>query len=294
MFGYIRPRVDALRVWEEAYYRAAYCGLCRCLGRRYGMTSRFLVNYDSTFLYLLLAGHEELPPCGKCFCPARPLCRKACVPITPAMEYAADVCVILCAGKLDDARRDGHGIKRLPPAVASLLLRRAVRKAGKRRPGLTELLKKQLTLLHQLEDERCASMDRAADAFAGFLCHCADEALPEEKRPAQQLLYHVGRFIYLTDALDDLPKDAKSGNYNPLLCRFPCPAGALSAEDRAYVRESIEASVAMAGSALALCALKSHRGLLENIVSLGLPAVLCAVDQGTFQAKRKMKAKGAL
>ena len=137
-------------------------------------------------------------------------------------------------------------------------------------------------------------MDRAADAFAVLLSHCADGALEGELRPVQQLLYHVGRFIYLTDALDDLRKDAASGDYNPLLCRFSCPDGALSEDDRAYVRESILASVSMAGAALALCELRSNREILENIVSLGMPAVLDAVDRGTFQSKRKMKDTGAL
>ena len=45
MFGYIRPRIDELRVREAAEYRAAYCGLCRCLGKRCGMSSRFLVKF---------------------------------------------------------------------------------------------------------------------------------------------------------------------------------------------------------------------------------------------------------
>ena len=97
MFGYIRPRIDELKVRQEAEYHAAYCGLCRCLGKRYGLTARFLVNYDITFACLLISGHGEQQPCARQFCPANPLKKKACRPVTPAMEYCADLCVILCA-----------------------------------------------------------------------------------------------------------------------------------------------------------------------------------------------------
>ena len=137
-------------------------------------------------------------------------------------------------------------------------------------------------------------MDRVADTFAVLLCHCADDFLAGEKRPAQQLLYHVGRFIYLTDALDDLPKDAVSGSYNPLLHRFSCPDGQLSPEDRAYVCRSIDDSVGMAAAAIELCERTQNREILHNIVYLGMPAVLRAVDRGTFHAKRKMKDTGEL
>lgn len=294
MFGYIRPHVDELRVRDDAHYRAAYCGLCRTLGKRYGVHCRFLVNYDITFLYLLLAAQEEAQPCKACFCPANPFRRKKCAAVTPAMEYAADVCVLLCALSLDDMRRDDAGIRCIAAATAFWMLRGALRKAEGRHPTLAVMAKKQLSALHTLEEQGCDSMDRAADAFAALLSHCADDVLPGEKRPVQQLLYHVGRFIYLTDALDDLPKDAKSGSYNPLLRRFSCPEGRLSPEDRAYVCRSIDDSIGLAAAALELCEGKQNREILHNIVYLGMPAVLRAVDRGTFHAKRKMKDTGEL
>ncbi len=294
MFGYIRPRIDELKVRQEAEYRAAYCGLCRCLGKRHGLIARFLVNYDITFAWLLIAGHGDLSPCTREFCPARPLRKCSCRPIEPAMEYCADLCVILCTASLRDRRHDAKGLKKLPAALAGARQRRADRRACDSSPDLAALTRTQLASLSELEAAGCDSMDRAADAFASLLSHCADGAIEGERRPVQQLLYHVGRYIYLTDALDDLHADAKSGDYNPLARRFSCPDGVLSTEDRAYVRQSIGASVNLARAALALCELRSNRELLENIVSLGMSAVLDAVDRGTFQSKRKMKDTGAI
>ena len=285
MFGYIRPRREELRVREDQYYRAAYCGLCRCLGRRCGPLARFLVSYDVTFLYLLLARQEaEEKPC---FCPANPFRRRGCLMPDAAMEYAADVNLLLSYWQLDDARRDSRGLRRLGAALAQRLYRRAARRAALRQPELDALIRRQLEALRALEREHCPSMDRTADAFAVLLQHCADAMLPPQARPEQQLLYHVGRYIYLTDALDDLPKDMKSGAYNPLRYRFSCGEAGLCDADRQYLCRSIDESIGLAATALELTQKQPGRAILENIVYLGMPAVLQAVEQGRFHANRK-------
>ena len=53
MFGYIRTDVPEMRVRENEYYRAVYCGLCRAQGKCTGQCSRFTLNYDIVFLALL-------------------------------------------------------------------------------------------------------------------------------------------------------------------------------------------------------------------------------------------------
>ena len=105
---------------------------------------------------------------------------------------------------------------------------------------------------------------------------------------AQQLLYHVGRFIYLVDALDDLPGDCKRGSYNPLRYRFSLQDGALSPADRAQLLATIHASIGMAGAALELLEVNSGGALLHNIIYEGLPGVLQAVDAGKFQNQGKI------
>ena len=64
MLGYVRPVRDELKVKEWKYYRAAYCGVCDAMGRRMGLTARMFLNYDFTFLAMLLlppAPRPELP-----------------------------------------------------------------------------------------------------------------------------------------------------------------------------------------------------------------------------------------
>ena len=59
VFGYIRVRESELRVRELSLYRAAYCGLCRSLGRECGQVSRIYLSYDLTFMALVRAALDE-------------------------------------------------------------------------------------------------------------------------------------------------------------------------------------------------------------------------------------------
>ena len=48
----------------------------------------------------------------------------------------------------------------------------------------------------------------------------------------EQILYHLGRWIYLIDGADDLKKDAESGNYNPVALRYGLTDGTWTPESR--------------------------------------------------------------
>ena len=59
MYGYVRPPLGILKEEETERFRRMYCGLCHTLGRRYGLASRFILNYDFTYLAILLSDREE-------------------------------------------------------------------------------------------------------------------------------------------------------------------------------------------------------------------------------------------
>lgn len=289
MFGYVLPRRDKLSDTDHARYRAAYCGLCRNLKLRYGFRARFLVNYDMTFLYFLLQEGEAKQP-ERCFCPARPFCKKDCLPQDGAMDYATDLSVLLSCWKLRDARRDDGFFKRMAAGLCLRLYQKAFRKAAEARERENRVFAEQLARLNELEDRRCESIDRAADAFATLLKACAgydtDEAL---RRTKELLLYHVGRYLYLTDALEDLPKDNKSGAYNPLRYRYALQDGALTQADQEQFLETVDASISMAASALELLPETADRTILHNIIYYGLPAVLHSVANGSFRKRGNRK-----
>ncbi|MBU5434797.1 DUF5685 family protein [Pseudoflavonifractor sp. MSJ-37] len=271
MFGYVRPLRRELKVWEWEHYRAAYCGLCDTIGRQYGLTARMFLNYDFTFLAMLLLPAEERTELYRCRCPARLWCgRKPCTKPAPGMDTAAGESVILTYWKLRDGILDGTFPERIGCRCLSRLLRPAYRKAAARWPEFTETVEHCLDELHDLERDGCPSLDRTADTFARLLQAAAPISGGEVRdRSMDQLLYHVGRWIYLIDALDDLEEDRSSGSYNPLLLRFP--------DGPERHREEIELTLRhsrnLAAGACALLELGDWRGIIENILFLGLPAV---------------------
>ncbi|MBD9115663.1 MAG: hypothetical protein EGQ10_00535, partial [Clostridiales bacterium] len=116
-----------------------------------------------------------------------------------------------------DAIRDGGAGEKLKGRSVALALRRSYRAAAQRRPDFDRVVKTCLDELHQLEEANTPSLDRPADAFARLLQAAAIAVSPAARQSAvAQILYHVGRWIYLADAWDDLAEDREAGNYNPL------------------------------------------------------------------------------
>ena len=139
-----------------------------------------------------------------------------------------------------------------------------------------------LAELSALEREGCPSLDRTADAFARLL----QSAAPRDGargRVLSQLLYHLGRWIYLADARDDLEEDRRAGRYNPVAARYG-PQG----DDRA-LGLTMDSSLELMGAALQLGEFGCRKALLENIVYLGLPLVQRAVFDGTWKELKKQK-----
>lgn len=286
MFGYVRPRTDVLSSEEMDAYRAAYCGLCRALGKQYGFRARFLVNYDMTFLYLLRSGVRDRAEAKRCWCPARGCGKKVCTLDQVGFETVAACTVILCVEKLRDNLRDESFFRSLPDRFLRLLFRRAYKKAARRLPSFAALTAEQLGKLRALEQAHSPSIDATADAFARIVAGCAaDVEEPALRRPMEQVLYQTGRFLYLADALDDLRDDCQNGVYNPLRFRFTPQNGELSAQELDYLTQLTDSSVNLAGAALALLPLRAYDRLLENTVYLGFPAVFAAVRAHKFRAK---------
>ena len=227
MFGYVRISPDKLNGEEKELYQSCYCGLCHTLGKRYGAAARMILNYDLVFLAMLLSGGET-PDCRKRRCalhPVHPRC--ACEP-SAALESAADMSVLLTWWQLRDGVAD-HGFwGGLKYRVFSVFLRGAYKKARKNRPEADRSIRMHLDKLSALEREKCAVPDEAADAFA-LLLRDAAAMQPEgaKRRVLEEMLYHLGRWIYLVDALDDLKEDSESGSYNPLLLRYKVENGEL-------------------------------------------------------------------
>ena len=287
MYGYVRPPLRALPQEETERFRRIYCGLCHTLGCRYGLAARFILNYDFTFLAILLSDGEEGPVrCARC--PANPFRKRQYLTSTPAMELAADESVILAYWQLRDGVADHDGLHSLKYRCLSAILKPAYKKAAAVRPAFDHQTREQLRILAELEAAQCASMDRAADAFAKLLEAAAEEIQdPARQRILRQILYHLGRWVYLVDAADDLEEDAQSGNYNPVALRFGLTDGQWTEESRQEFALSLDHSIHMMTTALELTSFGVWTPILKSTLYAGLFQMGKAVLDGMTHKSAK-------
>ena len=283
MFGYVRPMQDRLSEEDRGRYRAAYCGLCHAIGKRYGRLPQLFLNYDFTFLAMLLAEHRE-SPCISCRrCSFYPLRKRESWQEDDGLDLAADESVILTYWKLRDNVQDAGLFKSLPLRLLTGWFGRFYRRARRYRPDFDRVVEGCLSELRQLEESGCTSIDRPADAFARILQAASGVHGRAGSEALGQLLYHVGRWIYLVDAWDDLEEDRRGGSYNPLLARF----GGETHEYRETVRETMYVSLGLAQGAYDWLDCGVWSPILENILTLGLPGMEEAVLSGEWKTQKK-------
>ncbi|NCB31782.1 MAG: hypothetical protein EOM66_10290 [Clostridia bacterium] len=176
------------------------------------------------------------------------------------ISFAADLDILLAWYKLADDWRDEH---KLGAPLGRLALLGAARRAEERAPGLAQAVREGVAELTELEKAGCKELDAPADAFARMMRTigtCAPLPEGQARRIVPHILYHMGRWVYLMDAWDDLEKDRNKGVYNPFLA-----AGA----DKARARFLLALSQNEALGAYELLNLEAHKGLLDNILYEG-------------------------
>lgn len=227
MFGYVRILESELKVREYTLYRGVYCGLCRTMGKRTCRSSTLSLSYDFTFLAFFRAA-----VCGEGFtvskgrCGLHPLKKKPMAEENQALKYCAGAAAVLKYYKLiDDLNdKDKRGIKRL--AIKAMLpsARKHLKKAMKTLPefdleALSEKVSDTLISLSELECSLAPSPDACADAFGKTLAlvfsHAIEDVSTAEK--AEEIGYHIGKWIYFADAINDLEDDRKHGAFNPFI-----------------------------------------------------------------------------
>jgi len=270
MFGYIMPDKPELKMKEYEMFRGYYCGLCKSMGRSFGTLSRFALNYDSVFLGLLLSSvHNEVPVLKKESCIANPVKKKWIVKGSPHIDYAADINVLLTYYKLKDNIRDEGG---LLPRLAKLAFQRGYNNAASGNKHLDEIIAASITAQVLLEEQKCSSMDEAAEPFANMLSQLLAAGYRGDDQSVSRILgwigYNLGKWIYLIDAFDDI----KSGSYNPLLQQYKYDNQDVKAfksgiEDE--VRINLLQALSQTTGSIELLKLK-NKGIIDNILYEGL------------------------
>lgn len=212
MFGYVIPNQATLDDEAKARYRTAYCGLCRRIGALHGLRGRLTLSYDLTFLDLLLSSlYEGESECvtGSGHCPIRKINWRHSGPT----DYCADMSVALHYYNAADKWNDDHSLLGLG---FEKLLDSPAQTAAQRWPRQCNAIRTCLDRLAQLETEGSEDLDAVAGCFGDLMAELFDYKQDHWSPELRSIGFHLGKFIYLLDAYDDLARDEKKGAYNPL------------------------------------------------------------------------------
>jgi hypothetical protein len=291
MFGYVEPDKPELKIREFDIFRGYYCSLCKTIGRRYGQIPRISLNYDLTFLYLLLDSIDPIPVYGKTErCIAHPVKKRYVVFSNKFAEYASDMNIILTYYNLLDKWNDERNFIY---GTGSVALKSAFKKARKKHPEKCGSIEGHLKKLSELEKNGCDSVDEAAEPFAAMmreLFECGYIKNENEKKTLGWLGYNLGRWIYILDAYDDIEDDLKNKNYNPLIKQYEFDGGETE-NFKLKIRDSVSFSLNYTMSeiekAYSLLGIEKNKGILDNILYSGLIVKTDKVLQGRCKENEK-------
>ncbi|MDO4320901.1 MAG: DUF5685 family protein [Lachnospiraceae bacterium] len=283
MFGYIYVNEQELKLREYTVYRSFYCGLCHNLKRRYGRIAQMMLNYDLTFLALLLTGLYE---------PETRLEEHRCIPhpVTKhrmadndALDYAADMCVLLSYQKLRD---DWEDEKKQTRRAAASVLQSAYQKVSAKYPRQAESVEKNIRLLHEAERLDRHDIDYVAGLTGHFLAEVFVWKKDEWQEELRQMGFFMGKFIYLMDALEDIDKDKKHGSYN----LFSTYGDVWSPEREKEIQEILMDMMTAASRAFERLPILENAEIIRNILYSGVWCKYVAMknpDKSKGKSRRK-------
>ena len=214
MFGYVTIRKDDLKIKDYDKYHAYYCGVCQDLKESYGFKGQATLTYDMTFLAILLTSlYEDKTVREEHYCIAHPGRKHVCLR-NEFTRYAADMNILLTYYNLLD---DWEDEKKHAAYVGAKALRGSFLKVAEKYPRQTRAVKEYLKKIHICEAEKSRDLDQAAGYTGEVLAKLYQFRDDIWKEDLGRLGFFIGKFIYLMDAYEDVEKDKKSGNYNPLV-----------------------------------------------------------------------------
>ena len=262
MFGYVRINKMVLTFREFDYYKGYYCGLCKYLKENYGEVSRLSLNYDITFLIVILTALYKLDSditYERCI--ANPLKKKKKI-INEITEYAASMNILLSYYKLEDNLYDDNGIK---DKLAYELYKGKLKKAYEKYPQKAEYIKQQLGNLRELEKQESKSIDKVSNTFGNLMGEIFVYKKDEYEQNLRNIGFNLGKYIYILDAYEDLEEDNKKGRYNPFIDYIDKKEELKNKVDRL-----ISMSLGMATKNIEQLNLEFNKSIIDNIIYSGV------------------------
>lgn len=262
MFGYVRINKMDLTFREFDTYKGYYCGLCKYLKLNHGEISRLSLNYDITFLILLLTSvYKPKSTITQEVCIVNPIKKKPRI-VNEITEYAASMNVLLTYYKLEDNYNDDKGIKDI---LAYNIYKGNFKKAYNKYPEKANYIKKQLDTLQSLEKNKSNNIDAVSNTFGNIMGEIFAYKEDNYENDLRTVGFNIGKYIYTLDAYEDLEKDIKKNRYNP----FKDYEGREN-ELRERVDRLISISLGFVAQSIDKLHIKSNINIIENIVYSGV------------------------
>ena len=244
------------------------------------------LSYDFAFLGILYNSFHEKKCCIKRQrCVIHPFKKRNCLCCGSDLDYTAAAAVISVYYKICDEIEDNGFLKSLPFRLLRRIMKKGFKKASDKLPQIAHDTEKCMKMQFELEHEKCTSIDKACEPTAKIMSSIAGNISDDENfhQELGAFGYHLGRFIYLADAYDDIEKDQKKGSYNPLLLNFDDTDSA-----KQFALENINMSLGQASEHYCKCGFKKFKGIMDNIVYLGLPNFRIINKKKTWKEKNKI------
>ncbi|MCI5873886.1 MAG: DUF5685 family protein [Clostridiales bacterium] len=284
MFGYININQKIMTEENKNAYQAYYCGLCRRLKTNCGAKGQMLLNYDMTFLIVLLTGLYELSDeASEITCALHPTKRRT-VWINEATDYAADMNLILAYHNLIDDWKDDKTYSK--KAFAKILDKDYARIAEKY-PRQVTAVEEYMRKTEEVESRGETNLDAVAGLSGEMLgevfCWREDEWAEE----LRTLGFYMGKFIYIMDAYEDYDADLQKGAYNPLV-----PLLKESKEDMdTLIRLLLTSMMSECAKSFERLPILLHADILRNVLYSGVWSKYEFIQLKKRKAEEKAKKK---
>jgi len=215
MFGYVTPCKMELKMKDYEKFKAYYCGLCKSIKNNIGNLPRFSLNYDMTFLAVLLDSLSETnPKYTMQHCMVHPVNKKLVLIESPALKYSAYFNTILSYYKLVDNFNDDKSIK---SKVLSIGLKPYINNYPDNIKVKQDYVERKLNELNLIESSpKGKNIDEISHPFADLTGYILSSYIDSGNSSLYWLGYNLGKWIYIIDSFDDLEKDMNQNKFNAL------------------------------------------------------------------------------
>ncbi len=263
MFGYINADLNQLSEEDKNKYQRFYCGLCHQLGQTAGFKGQLLLNYDLCFLAILLQSlYEPDINDDELRCLIHPFKLKGYYN-SEAIEYAADMDILLSYHSLMDNYKDDNS--KLSKLAADSLHKDYLR-IKEKYPRQSDAVEQYIFKLSQAEIEKETNIDKVSSYTGEMLGTLMNWKNDTWSNTLHCLGFHMGKFIYILDAYEDLKKDEKKGSYNPLsFMKNESPK-----EFETFVKVNLTSLIAECAKSFERLPIVENADILRNIIYTGV------------------------